>query len=210
MLDTAAPDFARNIASLKPDIVVDMIAFNASKDLVPLMDALAGQVEHLLVCGSIWAHGSSTASPLDEEDDLNPFGEYGIEKMQIHPRGAEALGAQPLPRHGGASGTYRRPGASPGQSAWQPQLRGFFRAHARAKGAAAQLRHGNAASRTRGGCRGCILRGHPRGQCIVRTAFPCGIAGGAFAARLRYRGGRLVRPKKRIWNFCPSPSGPRR
>lgn len=82
-LDTADPGFAKKIASLKPDIVIDMIAFNSAKDLVPLMDALTGQVEHFLVCGSVWAHGSSTSPPLDEEDDLTPFGEYGIEKCRF-------------------------------------------------------------------------------------------------------------------------------
>jgi nucleoside-diphosphate-sugar epimerase len=86
VIDRAAADadgsFGRKIAGLDAEVVIDMICFTP-KSLGPLVEALRGRVKHFLVCGTIWIHGPSTRIPLREEDALNPFGEYGIDKLAM-------------------------------------------------------------------------------------------------------------------------------
>jgi nucleoside-diphosphate-sugar epimerase len=74
--------FGPQIAALAPDIVIDMISF-ALGSTQQLVEALRGQVEHFLHCGTIWVYGHNRAVPATEDDPLNAFGEYGIGKMQI-------------------------------------------------------------------------------------------------------------------------------
>ena len=81
-LDRNDPEFPQKIAALKPDIVVDKICFKESA-MSALMAILEGQVEHYLVTGSVWCHGTGSVVPNTEEEDLNPFGEYGIEKLKM-------------------------------------------------------------------------------------------------------------------------------
>ena len=81
-LDLNDPEFAQKIAALKPDIVVDKICFKEA-DLSALIAALEGQVEHYLVTGSVWCHAPGSVVPNTEEEDLQPFGEYGIEKLKM-------------------------------------------------------------------------------------------------------------------------------
>jgi nucleoside-diphosphate-sugar epimerase len=48
-----------------------------------LVEALRGQVEHFLHCGTIWVYGRNTAVPATEDDPLNSFGDYGTQKAAI-------------------------------------------------------------------------------------------------------------------------------
>jgi nucleoside-diphosphate-sugar epimerase len=48
-----------------------------------LVEALHGQVQHLLHCGTIWVHGPSAAVPTSEEQPRRPFGDYGVKKAEI-------------------------------------------------------------------------------------------------------------------------------
>ena len=81
-LDRDDSGFPEQIAALRPDIVVDMICFKEA-DLAALVAVLEGQVEHYLVTGSVWIHGPGSVVPNTEEEDLNPVGEYGIEKLKM-------------------------------------------------------------------------------------------------------------------------------
>lgn len=81
-LDRNDPEFPQKIAALEPDIVLDKICFRES-DMSALIAALEGQVEHYLVTGSVWCHGTGSVVPNTEEEDLDPFGEYGIEKLKM-------------------------------------------------------------------------------------------------------------------------------
>jgi nucleoside-diphosphate-sugar epimerase len=81
-LDRNDPEFSRKIAAVQPDIVVDKICFRES-DMSALIAALENQAEHYLVTGSIWCHGTSSVVPNTEDEDLNPFGEYGVEKLKM-------------------------------------------------------------------------------------------------------------------------------
>src|SRR5262245_47175726 len=59
-IDRAAEEktgrFGTKIASLKPDIVVDMISFDLSSTQL-VVEALRGKIEHYLFCSSIWVYG---------------------------------------------------------------------------------------------------------------------------------------------------------
>ena len=78
----SAGTFGREIRSLKPDIVIDMICFTRrSAEL--LVDALTGHVGHFLHTGTIWTHGTPVAVPTTEDAPKQPFGDYGIGKAEI-------------------------------------------------------------------------------------------------------------------------------
>jgi nucleoside-diphosphate-sugar epimerase len=115
-IDRAAEEsrggFGRRIAELDADIVIDMICFTP-RSLEMLVEALRGRVSHLLVCGTIWAHGPSTRVPLREEDAKNPFGQYGIDKLAME----RVLEAET--RRGGLPGTTIHPGHIVGPG-WAP------------------------------------------------------------------------------------------
>ena len=85
-LDRAAEEkagaFGGHIRDLKPDAVIDMICFTPDSAR-QLVEALRGQVQHFLLCGTIWIHGPSVAVPTTEEQPRRPFGEYGIQKAAI-------------------------------------------------------------------------------------------------------------------------------
>jgi nucleoside-diphosphate-sugar epimerase len=74
--------FAPAIADLDPDAVVDMICFTR-ESAERLVDALAGTVDHLLHCGTIWVHGHSRTVPTTEDAPRDPHGEYGRRKAAI-------------------------------------------------------------------------------------------------------------------------------
>jgi nucleoside-diphosphate-sugar epimerase len=80
--EDAAGSFGRRVRDLKPDAVVDMICFNLDSAR-QLSEALAGQVQHFLHCGTIWVHGPSLEVPVTEQQPRRPFGEYGIQKAAI-------------------------------------------------------------------------------------------------------------------------------
>ncbi|MCA9837487.1 MAG: NAD(P)-dependent oxidoreductase, partial [Trueperaceae bacterium] len=48
-----------------------------------LVDALRGQVQQFLHCGTIWVHGPTVEAPTTEAAERKPFGDYGIKKAQI-------------------------------------------------------------------------------------------------------------------------------
>ncbi|WP_026962583.1 NAD-dependent epimerase/dehydratase family protein [Alicyclobacillus herbarius] len=74
--------FGEYIAALKPDIVIDLICFTLAS-AEQLVEALRGQVQHFLHCGTIWVHGPSVRVPTTEDAPRRPFGDYGIQKAQI-------------------------------------------------------------------------------------------------------------------------------
>ena len=74
--------FGKTIAELRADAVVDLICFNLDS-ATHLVDALRGQIEILVHCGTLWVHGVPRERPHDESVPRDPFGEYGIRKVQI-------------------------------------------------------------------------------------------------------------------------------
>ena len=77
-----AGTFARRVRDLNPDVVMEMICFTESSAR-QLVEALHGQVQHFLHCGTVWIYGHSTQVPATEDQPRHPFGEYGIQKAAI-------------------------------------------------------------------------------------------------------------------------------
>jgi len=77
-----AGTFGKTIAALEGDIVIDMICFTLDSAR-QLVEALRGNVQHFLHCGTIWVHGPSTVVPTTEMAPRRPFGNYGIQKAAI-------------------------------------------------------------------------------------------------------------------------------
>lgn len=108
----AAGTFGELVADLEADAVVDMVCFTL-ESAVALVESLRGRTGHLVHCGSVWIHGLSVRAPILEEDDLPPFGEYGIQKALI----AKAL--QQETASGGLVTTSIHPGHISGPG-WAP------------------------------------------------------------------------------------------
>src|SRR5919107_3339285 len=74
--------FGTRIAELRPDAVVDLIAFTpeAAEQLV---EALRPTRPLLLHCGTIWVHGRAARVPLTEDEPRTAYGEYGTGKVAI-------------------------------------------------------------------------------------------------------------------------------
>lgn len=77
-----AGTFGERIRSLQADIVIDLICFTEASAR-QLVEALRGEVQHFLHCGTIWIYGHSTQVPATEDQPRHPFGEYGIQKAAI-------------------------------------------------------------------------------------------------------------------------------
>jgi len=77
-----AGTFGPRVRDLKPDIVIDMICFKEAS-AKHIVEALRGQVQHFLHCGTIWIYGQSSQVPAKEDQPRRPFGEYGTQKAAI-------------------------------------------------------------------------------------------------------------------------------
>lgn len=80
--EESAGTFGDKIAALEPEIVIDMIAFELPSTQ-QLVEALRGRVQHFIHCSTIWVHGHNTAVPATEDQPMNPFGDYGVNKANI-------------------------------------------------------------------------------------------------------------------------------
>ncbi len=74
--------FGKAVRDLEPDVVIDMICFTLDS-ASQITEALRGDVQHFLHCGTIWIYGPSVEVPATEEQPRHPFGEYGIQKAAI-------------------------------------------------------------------------------------------------------------------------------
>jgi nucleoside-diphosphate-sugar epimerase len=85
-IDRAAADadgtFVDAVLATRPDVVVDMVCFEPASASA-LVAGLAGRIERLLMCGTIWVHGPTLAAPTREADPRRPYGEYGTKKAEI-------------------------------------------------------------------------------------------------------------------------------
>jgi len=78
----SAGTFGDQIQDLGPDVVIDNKCYTVDSARC-LVEALRGQVQHLIVCGTIWVHGHSVSVPTTEEQPRHPFGEYGVNKAAV-------------------------------------------------------------------------------------------------------------------------------
>lgn len=77
-----AGTFGQRIRALNADVVIDMISFTLDSTR-QLVEALRGQLQQFLHCGTIWAHGPSAQVPTSEDQPRCPFGDYGVQKAAI-------------------------------------------------------------------------------------------------------------------------------
>jgi nucleoside-diphosphate-sugar epimerase len=86
LLDRAAEEsagtFGERIASLDPEVVIDLTCYKPESAEL-LANSLLGRIEHFIHCGTIWVHGHSWEVPTTEEAPRSPFGDYGIRKASI-------------------------------------------------------------------------------------------------------------------------------
>lgn len=80
--EEASGQFGTRVRELRPDVVVDLICFTLPS-AQQLVEALRGDVQLLLHCGTIWVHGPSVEVPTTEEQPRRPFGDYGVNKAAI-------------------------------------------------------------------------------------------------------------------------------
>ena len=80
--EDAKGDFGKRVREMKPDAVIDLICFT-EPSARQIVEALRGQVQHFLHCGTIWVHGPSVQVPSTEMQPRRPFGDYGIQKAAI-------------------------------------------------------------------------------------------------------------------------------
>ena len=74
--------FGERIAALRSNVVIDLTCYTLDS-AVQLSNALAGRVDHLIHCGTIWVHGPSVEVPTTEDAPRRPFGDYGCRKAII-------------------------------------------------------------------------------------------------------------------------------
>lgn len=74
--------FGKRIAELHPDILIDIRSFTTNQ-VKPLVESLAGKIEHMIFTGTDWIHGKPEFSCCTEEQsrDCACFGPYGYEKL---------------------------------------------------------------------------------------------------------------------------------
>ncbi|GAC1644759.1 MAG: GDP-mannose 4,6-dehydratase [Herpetosiphon sp.] len=80
--EEAAGVFGQHVRELRPEVVIDMICFTLDSAR-QLVEAVRGQVQQLLHCGTVWVHGPSVEVPTTEAQPRRPFGDYGIRKAAI-------------------------------------------------------------------------------------------------------------------------------
>jgi nucleoside-diphosphate-sugar epimerase len=74
--------FGAHVASLRPDVVIDLVCFTAASAR-QLVDALRPSRLLLLHCGTIWVHGAALRVPVTEDEPRTAYGEYGTGKAEI-------------------------------------------------------------------------------------------------------------------------------
>ena len=75
-------DFGERIRKLQGEVVIDLICFTPESAIL-IADALLGEIEHFIHCGTMWVHGPSEKVPTKEDQKRKPFGTYGISKAAI-------------------------------------------------------------------------------------------------------------------------------
>jgi len=80
--EEAAGGFGAKIRALQADCVIDLTAYTL-ESTQQLVDAVRGQVQQFLHCGTIWVHGPSVEVPLTEDSPRRPISEYGVRKAEI-------------------------------------------------------------------------------------------------------------------------------
>jgi nucleoside-diphosphate-sugar epimerase len=74
--------FVPRVQAIGADVVIDMICFEpqSAKELAA---GLHNRVDHFLLTGTVFTHGTPVEVPVTEDAPKRPFGDYGIKKADI-------------------------------------------------------------------------------------------------------------------------------
>ena len=79
LAEEQAGSFGARVRTLQPDAVIDLICFEVAS-AQQIVEALRGQVQHFLHCGTIWVHGPSVEVPTSEDQPLVIRGHEGMRR----------------------------------------------------------------------------------------------------------------------------------
>ncbi|MGI6433584.1 MAG: NAD-dependent epimerase/dehydratase family protein [Sphaerochaetaceae bacterium] len=88
--------FGSQIAALDADVIIDLLCFT-TQSAKQLVEQVRNKVEHLLVCGSVWAYGAVGLYPTKESDYPRPICDYGEAKSHIERYLLQQARAEGLP-----------------------------------------------------------------------------------------------------------------
>lgn len=74
--------FGKQIKELGGEVIIDLISFTPQSTTM-LVEAVMGNVEHFIHCGTMWVHGHSELVPTHERQERKPICAYGINKAKI-------------------------------------------------------------------------------------------------------------------------------
>lgn len=74
--------FGRSVLDLHPDVVMDLTCFDLPS-AQQLVEALRGEIQLLVHCGTVWVQGYATVVPTTEELPRRPLTDYGRKKNQV-------------------------------------------------------------------------------------------------------------------------------
>lgn len=75
-------NFGSTVRSLQADAAIDLTCYTL-ESARHLVEALRGEVQHFLHCGTIWIHGTACEVPTTEEQSREPISDYGRRKLAI-------------------------------------------------------------------------------------------------------------------------------
>lgn len=77
-------EFGDAVLDTDPDVVVDLICFEQTS-AESLVEALRGEIQQFLHCGTLWVHGPAEVVPTTEDQPRTrePLGAYGRKKVEI-------------------------------------------------------------------------------------------------------------------------------
>ena len=77
-------EFGELVSGTEPDVIVDLICYDRPS-AEALVEAVRGDIQHLIHCGTLWVHGPGGAVPTveDEPRTRTPPYEYGQQKLAI-------------------------------------------------------------------------------------------------------------------------------
>ena len=75
-------NFGLQIKQLRAEVVIDLICFTP-ESAAELAEALLGEIQHFIHCGTMWVHGHSEQVPTSENQERKPFDVYGVNKAKI-------------------------------------------------------------------------------------------------------------------------------
>lgn len=80
--EDAAGTFGARVLEQRPEVVIDLVSFTL-ESTVALVEAIRGEVEHLVSCGTLWRYGPSVKLPIAEGEGTPAIDEYGTQKELI-------------------------------------------------------------------------------------------------------------------------------